>query len=34
MMVNLNILIQCIVAVGEIGDKESTKKNIMVLQIG
>lgn len=34
MLVILNILIQCIVAVGEIGGKESALMNMMVLQIG
>ena len=34
MLVILNILIQCIVAVGEIGEKESALMNMMVLQIG
>lgn len=33
MLVILNILIQCIVAVGEIGGKESVLMNMMVLQI-
>ena len=34
MLVILNILIQCIVAVGEIGGKESSLMDMMVLQIG
>lgn len=34
MLVILNILIQCIVAVGEVGGKESALMNMMVLQIG